>query len=133
LDSRSATASDLADVLQFMRLLWALVHQLQRRSKRMSIELGVTGPHRLVLRVVGLFPGASAGTLAQILHVHTSTLTGVLQRLARQRLLRRTCVAAALRQLGPREAASTERAIALLIEKLGDSTRRRRAGRTARR
>jgi DNA-binding MarR family transcriptional regulator len=84
-----AQASELPAVLQFMRLLWAIVHGLQTRSKRMTSDLGVTGPQRLVLRVVGLFPGVSAGVLASILHVHPSTLTGVLQRLVAQRLLRR--------------------------------------------
>jgi DNA-binding MarR family transcriptional regulator len=79
----------LPDVLQFMQLLWAVVHGLERASKRMSGEIGVTGPQRLVLRVVGLFPGLSAGDLASILHVHPSTLTGVLQRLVAQRLVDR--------------------------------------------
>jgi DNA-binding MarR family transcriptional regulator len=82
--------TDLPDVLQFMQLLWAVVHGLQRISKRMTGEIGVTGPQRLVLRVVGLFPGMSAGDLATVLHVHPSTLTGVLQRLVAQRLLSRS-------------------------------------------
>ena len=77
----------LPAVLDFMQLLWAVVHGLERISKRMGGDLGVTGPQRLVLRVVGLFPGVSAGDLAAILHVHPSTLTGVLQRLVSQRLL----------------------------------------------
>jgi DNA-binding MarR family transcriptional regulator len=64
-----------------MQLLWAVVHELEITSKRMTGEIGVTGPQRLVLRVVGLFPGLSAGELATILHLHPSTLTGVLQRL----------------------------------------------------
>jgi MarR family transcriptional regulator, organic hydroperoxide resistance regulator len=81
--------ADLPDVLQFMQLLWAVVEGLAKTSKRMAGELGVTGPQRLALRVVGLFPGVSAGDLAAILHVHPSTLTGVLQRLVAQRLLRR--------------------------------------------
>lgn len=81
--------SDLPDALQFLQLLWAVVHGLEKTSKRMTIEHGVTGPQRLVLRVVGLFPGMSAGALAAILHVHPSTLTGVLQRLVGQRLLLR--------------------------------------------
>jgi len=84
-----STSSSLPDVLQFMQLLWAVVHGLESTSKRMAGDLGVTGPQRLVLRVVGLFPGLSAGDLARILHVHPSTLTGVLQRLVAQRLLRR--------------------------------------------
>lgn len=79
----------LPDVLQFMRLLWAVVHGLERASKRMTGELGVTGPQRLAVRVIGLFPGLSAGDLALILHVHPSTLTGVLQRLTAQGLLAR--------------------------------------------
>jgi MarR family transcriptional regulator, organic hydroperoxide resistance regulator len=83
----------LPEVLQFMRLLWGVAHALDRTSKRMNQELGVTGPQRLVLRVVGLFPGLSAGELAHILHVHPSTLTGVLQRLIEQRLLERTTAA----------------------------------------
>lgn len=84
-----AGSDDLPDVLQFMRLLWAVAHGLGKTSKRMSGDLGVTGPQRLVLRVVGLFPGASAGRVAAILHVHPSTLTGVLQRLITQGLLAR--------------------------------------------
>ncbi|MEW6319495.1 MAG: MarR family transcriptional regulator [Acidobacteriota bacterium] len=74
-------------MLQFMQLIWAVVHGTEKASKRMKGTLGITGPQRLVLRVVGLLPGVSAGELAAILHVHPSTLTGVLRRLARQRLI----------------------------------------------
>jgi DNA-binding MarR family transcriptional regulator len=84
LPSRSPTrveASELPRVLQFMQLLWALVHALEKTSKRMSIDVGVTGPQRLVLRVVELFPGVSAGHVAAVLHLHPSTLTGILRRL----------------------------------------------------
>jgi DNA-binding MarR family transcriptional regulator len=88
-DGDATVLSDLPDVLQFMQLLWAVVHGLERTSKRMTGEIGVTGPQRLVLRVVGLFPGLSAGDLAAVLHVHPSTLSGVLQRLVGQRLLAR--------------------------------------------
>lgn len=67
--------ADLPDVLQFMQLRWAVVEGLEKTCKRMAGELGVTGPQRLALRVVGLFPGVSAGDLAAILHVHPSTVT----------------------------------------------------------
>ena len=86
----SAEPLALPDVLKFMQLLWAVVHGVERTSKRMAGEIGVTGPQRLVLRVVGLSPGISAGDLAAELHVHPSTLTGVIQRLVGQRLLART-------------------------------------------
>lgn len=79
----------LGDTLEFMSAIWALDHALQLASKRMAATLGVTGPQRLVLRIVGRFPGILAGQLAEILHVHPSTLTGVLRRLERQKLLTR--------------------------------------------
>jgi DNA-binding MarR family transcriptional regulator len=47
----------------------------------MGATLGVTGPQRIVVRIIGKFPGISAGALAKILHIHPSTLTGILKRL----------------------------------------------------
>jgi len=82
-----AASVELPAVLQFMQLLWAIAHGLETTSKRMNVVLGITGPQRLVLRVVGLFPGISAKELATILHIHPSTLTGMLKRLVAQRLL----------------------------------------------
>ncbi len=78
---QGAAAHSLGPVLDFMRVLWALDHRLQSTSKRMETTLGVTGPQRLVIRIVGQFPGISAGEAASILHIHPSTLTGVLRRL----------------------------------------------------
>jgi MarR family transcriptional regulator, organic hydroperoxide resistance regulator len=143
---------ELDDVLQFMRELWAVVHALQRTSKSMEQRAGVTGPQRLVLRVVGLFPGISAGPLAGLLHVHPSTLTGILHRLGTQGLLTReaspgdrrravlrltvagkrvnarragtveAAVVRLLRKLGAGERAATERALRLLAAELGGTT-----------
>ena len=87
--SSGEDASPLGPVLEFMRVLWGVDHQLQTASKRMLATRGVTGPQRLVLRIVALNPGISAGRLASILHLHPSTLTGVLRRLEERRLLRR--------------------------------------------
>ena len=70
-----------------MQRLWELVHALAVRSKRMGRTLGVTGPQRLVIRVVARFPGMHAGQLAGLMHVHPSTLTGIMKRLERQGLL----------------------------------------------
>ncbi len=81
----------LGPVLDFLRLLWAVDHGLNRFSKRMENELGVTGPQRLAIRIVGRFPWITAGGLAAILHVHPSTLTGILHRLRlRGLIVRRT-------------------------------------------
>jgi DNA-binding MarR family transcriptional regulator len=53
----------------------------------MKARLGVTGPERMILRLVGRSPGVAAGELARILRVHPSTLTGPLKRLVRRGLL----------------------------------------------
>jgi DNA-binding MarR family transcriptional regulator len=84
-----ASLPRLGEVLDFMRLIWALDHALQKASKRMRSTIGVTGPQRLVIRIVARFPGIPAGQIAQLLHIHPSTLTGVLKRLERQGLVRR--------------------------------------------
>lgn len=76
----TAQAAALGTALDFMRLMWAMDHGLQRRSKRMEVEIGVTGMQRVVIRLIGRFPGVTAGRLAELIHVHPSTLTGVLKR-----------------------------------------------------
>ena len=75
--------------LEFMRSLWALDHALHRTSKRMARRLGVTGPQRLVIRLVGQHPAITAGELARVMHTHPSTLTGILGRLQRAGLILR--------------------------------------------
>ncbi len=86
----------LGAVLDFMRLLWAVDHALQSASKRMEAIHGITGPQRLVVRIVGRFPGIAAGRVAEILHVHPSTLTGILKRLETRGII--------LRRVDPRDA-----------------------------
>jgi MarR family transcriptional regulator, organic hydroperoxide resistance regulator len=84
-----AEVPPLGDVLEFMRMIWAIDHGLQRTSKQMAATLGITGLQHLAIRLVGRFPGISAGQLADILYIHPSTLTGVIQRLERQGLIGR--------------------------------------------
>jgi DNA-binding MarR family transcriptional regulator len=79
----------LGEVIEFMRLLWAVDHELEACSKQMDSLFGVTGPQRLVIRIVGRHPGISAGRIAEILHVHPSTLTGVLGRLVERGIVTR--------------------------------------------
>ncbi len=80
----------LGDVLDFMKLLWGMDHGLQQASRRMASRLGVTGPQRLVLRLVALFPGMAAGGLAAALRLHPSSVTILLNRLEKNGLLERT-------------------------------------------
>lgn len=78
------------ETLQFMHSLWELSHALEVRSKRMARTLGVTGPQRLVIRVVGQTPDLTAREIATTLGIHPSTLTGVLARLQRDSLVIRS-------------------------------------------
>lgn len=79
----------LDEPLSFLQALWAVVHALQKTSKRMQGTHGITGPQRLVLRVVGLHPAVTSKDLARILFLHQSTLTGILARLEEGGYLRR--------------------------------------------
>ncbi len=83
----SPLQGDLGGPVEFMRLVWAVDHALQKTSKRMARTLGVTGPQRLAVRIIGRFPDISPGELADVLCVHPSTLTGILQRLLTRRLI----------------------------------------------
>lgn len=80
---------DLGEVLELIRLLWRVDHGLQSISKRMKNELGVTGPQRFTLRMIGRKPGICAGELAEMMHLDPSTLTGVLQRLEKRGAIKR--------------------------------------------
>jgi len=79
----------LGEVLEFMRLIWGVSHGLHATSKRMEADVGITGPQRLVLRIVGRRPGVGAGELARTLQLHPSTLTGILRRLEGRGLVER--------------------------------------------
>jgi DNA-binding MarR family transcriptional regulator len=81
-----APSSPLADaerdpVLQFLRLMWEVDHELQRLSKRMLQRIGLTGPQRLVVRLIGQQPGVSPGEVARHLHLDPGTVTVVVRRL----------------------------------------------------
>ncbi len=79
----------MGETLQFMQRLWELVHALNVQSKHMARTLGVTGPQRLVIRVVGQTPDITAKEISDMLGLHPSTLTGVLARLEKHKMLAR--------------------------------------------
>jgi DNA-binding MarR family transcriptional regulator len=77
----------LGDSLDFLRTLWSLTHELRTMSKRMRSRIGLTGPQRLVIRVLGELPDLSASALADLIRLHPSTLTGILRRLEQRKLI----------------------------------------------
>jgi DNA-binding MarR family transcriptional regulator len=71
----------LDDVLRFMRLIWAIDHELERVSKRMETRLGLTIPQRMALLLIGRRPGMLASEIAELLHLHRGTVSGIVRRL----------------------------------------------------
>lgn len=88
--ARGLRGRGTAGTLEMLQAIWALAHGLQVRSRRMSREVGVTGPQRLVIRLVATGQATSPSALADRLVLHKSTVTGILARLERRRLVTRT-------------------------------------------
>jgi DNA-binding MarR family transcriptional regulator len=76
-----AESGTVDPVLEFIRLMWSVDHELQRVSKRMVTRMGLTAPQRLAVRFIGLHRGLTPGALAELLHVHPGTVTGFVRQL----------------------------------------------------
>ena len=70
----------LGRALEMLRRTWAVDHATQHLSRAMAATLGLTGPQRLVLRVIGKRPAISASELSDFLHLDASTMTPFVQR-----------------------------------------------------
>ena len=86
-------------ILEFIRAMWAVDHELQRVSRRMASRLGLTAPQRLAVRFIGRRPGLTPGTLAELLHLHPGTVTGIVKHLEDAGLAARTRSAADTRRV----------------------------------
>ena len=118
-------------VLDFIRLMWAVDHELQRVSKRMVGRFGLTAPQRLAVRFIGRTPSLTLGELARLLHMHPGTVTGIVKRLedagfvARERSTEDTrrvhlSLTAAGRLLNRRRAGTVEAAVRRALAHLSD-------------
>jgi DNA-binding MarR family transcriptional regulator len=83
------SAPSLGHELEFLRLVWAVVHGLETTSKRMERTSGITGPQRFVMGLLGRFPGITLAQVASLLQVHPSTASGIVKRLERRGLVLR--------------------------------------------
>lgn len=116
-ESVQSAADRLGPVLGFMRSLWEVDHALASASKQMKRRLGISGPERLAIRIVGEVPDISPGELAEILHVDPSSLTGLLKRMVRRKLMLRRADAADSRKAHLRLTADGE-----ALDRLEDGT-----------
>jgi DNA-binding MarR family transcriptional regulator len=80
---------NLGPALDVMRGLWRVNHELERLSARMARRLGITAQQRMILRVVGRFPGITSGRLSRVLCVDAATTSTALARLERRGLVTR--------------------------------------------
>ncbi|MDP2310616.1 MAG: MarR family transcriptional regulator [Pseudomonadota bacterium] len=80
----------IAEAAVTLGQLWRANHELELLSKRMIKSLGVTGPQRMVLRIIARKRGISASGICETARIHASTLTGILERLARGGFIERT-------------------------------------------
>lgn len=70
-----------------LTLLWEAAHALRGVSLHMERNLGVSGPQRLVIREVARRSGITPGALAEVLGVHPSTITGLVERVVARGLI----------------------------------------------
>lgn len=74
---------------EMLQAVWELDEGLQRLSRTMLAAVGVTGPQRLVLRLIEERPEASANEISRIMHLNRSTVSGIVRRLEAEGFLRR--------------------------------------------
>lgn len=124
------TRRDVGPVLAFLRVLWRVNHGMEKRSKHMQATLGVTAPQRMVVRMVGRFPGIYAGELADLLHVDRGTLSSALRRLEALGLLKRATdevdrrrVAVSLTSRGKRVDAASNGSVESVVKTIVTSER----------
>ena len=79
----------LGPTLEFLRTLWGLNHALEVTSKRMEASLGITAQQRMMVRLLGKYPGISASEIATLLHVHRGTVSVALKRLEARDIVKR--------------------------------------------
>jgi MarR family transcriptional regulator, organic hydroperoxide resistance regulator len=116
LKARSSAEPESDPVLEFLRLMWAVDHELHRVSKAMIGRLGLTAPQRLAVRFIGRQPGLTPGRLAELLHLDPGTVSGIVKRLETSGLVSRV-----------RSGGDTRRMLLTLTAK-GRTLNRRRSG-----
>lgn len=79
----------VSGALDFLKVLWVLDHRLYRASRTTYRELGVTAQQRFALSIIARFPGITPGRLTDALGVHPSTVSGIVKRLERCKLVSR--------------------------------------------
>ena len=105
-------------------------HGLNLVSKRMLSSIGVTGPQRTVIRLIGRHPGLTPSELAERAHQDRSTLSVILRRVEENGLVARTgdtvdmrrvhlSLTASGRRIDGQHEGTVEEAVRNVLERLG--------------
>lgn len=84
-----AAGTDAADVAQVFNSLRRLVHALHNASRDTERRLGVTGAQLFVLTQLRATPSISINALAERTMTHQSTVSVVVRRLVRRKLVKK--------------------------------------------
>ena len=85
--------------MQIMMRLRQIVQQLSRRSKNILENYRITIPQLLCLNQVYEHGPITIGALTRLVYLNSSTLTGIVDRLEKQNLVRRTRISKDRRQI----------------------------------
>lgn len=77
----------LSEELEFLRIFWAINHIFQKESKQLNSLQKIASSQRLALQMLARFPGITAKQLANLLYVHPSTLTTIISKLEKKKLI----------------------------------------------
>jgi DNA-binding MarR family transcriptional regulator len=85
----SPTSAPAGHEERVLRALRRIVRAIDLQSRRLEQEVGLTGPQLICLRVLDQRGPLTAGMLARAVDLSQATLTGILDRLAKRRLVTR--------------------------------------------
>lgn len=88
-DSKRVEAFTIGPAGDVLRSLWQLDHARERVSRGMEAAFGVSARQRMMIRLIGKYPGVTASQLAGILHLDAGTVSTALTRLEQKDLLER--------------------------------------------
>lgn len=107
------TRNDIAEIMQGLRRIFRAIHEYSRDVQQ---SFGITGPQLWALKTVRSHAPISLGELATRMHLHPSTVSGVVDRLERKRLVSRARSDADRRVLELRPTPEGERLLACAPE-----------------
>lgn len=87
--SNEPTALGLGREFALLASLWRVNHALERTSRALELQHGVSSLQRWVVRAIGKYPGITPGQLAEIFFLDAGSVTFALNSLEKKKLIER--------------------------------------------